>query len=205
MAKKVKTEGAAPVSKYAMKKMARANALKEEEQSVENTTVVEDNTSFEKPVVDKTNKGSKFVKKRKPALPPAASNYPEHVVNIAVMIKNNAEIRRYTSLAILNYLTQTGAIKGNSKYVSFKWNKFAVKCDGLMREYSYTEPFFINALIASFTSFANSAQKVITIFCKKEMSVGIDKAGDAEEIQAMIASNEEHQNELIDDDEEDNE
>lgn len=85
-------------------------------------------------------------------------------VKIALLLKNNAEIRRFTSLAIINYLTQKNEIAGDKKYVSFKWDKFAVKYDNLMREYSYKESFFLTALVGSFASFANSAQKTIEEF-----------------------------------------
>lgn len=85
-------------------------------------------------------------------------------VKIALLLKNNAEIRRFTSLAIINYLTQKNEIAGDKKYVSFKWDKFAVKYDNLMREYSYKENFFLTALVGSFASFANSAQKTIEEF-----------------------------------------
>ena len=55
-----------------------------------------------------------------------------------------------------------------------------------MREYPYTEPFFINALVAAFTSFSASAQITIDNFCHKEMSVGIDKAVDQEEVNEIL-------------------
>ena len=119
--------------------------------------------------------------------------YPEHIVAVALIIKNNAEIRRFTALGILNYLLQKGEIKGDKRYVSFKWNKFAVKANGLMREFSYNEPFFLNALVAAFSSFSASAQRTIDAFCKKEMSVGITKAVDQEEVDNITALNEEYQ------------
>lgn len=190
MTKEVRT-GAAPVSKYAAKKAARAKAANEETQTVENANTVEEtvaenpDTQTQKPVKDK--------KAKVKGIAPTAANYPEHVVAIALIIKNNAEIRRFTAIGILNYLLQKGEIKGDNRYVSFKWNKFAVKCNGLMREYSYTEPFFINALVASFNSFSASAQRTIDAFCHKEMSVSINKAVDKEEVENITALNEEYQ------------
>lgn len=190
MTKEVRT-GAAPVSKYAAKKAARAKAANEETQTIESATAVEETAAettdaqTQKPVKDK--------KPKVKGIAPAAANYPEHIVAIALIIKNNAEIRRFTALGILNYLLQKGEIKGDNRYVSFKWNKFAVKCNGLMREYSYTEPFFINALVASFNSFSASAQRTIDAFCHKEMSVSINKAVDKEEVETITALNEEYQ------------
>lgn len=190
MTKEVRT-GAASVSKYAAKKAARAKAANEETQTIEGTTAVEEAVAE---IIDaQTQKPAKDKKAKVKGIAPAAANYPEHVVAIALIIKNNAEIRRFTALGILNYLLQKGEIKSDNRYVSFKWNKFAVKCNGLMREYSYTEPFFINALVASFNSFSASAQRTIDAFCHKEMSVSINKAVDKEEVEAITALNEEYQ------------
>lgn len=190
MTKEVRT-GAAPVSKYAAKKAARAKAANEETQTIEGTTAVEETVA--ETTDAQTQKPAKDKKAKVKGIAPAAANYPEHVVAIALIIKNNAEIRRFTALGILNYLLQKGEIKGENRYVSFKWNKFAVKCNGLMREYSYIEPFFINALVASFNSFSAAAQRTIDAFCHKEMSVSISKAVDKEEVEAITALNEEYQ------------
>lgn len=195
---KLKRTGAAPVSKYAAKKNANAiaNAMAN---AMEGISVQEESsdvtTSVEVTAPEKVASVSpqQAMKKSKKELPPVTGRYPEHIVQIALIIKNNAEIRRFTALGILNYLLQKGEIKGNSRYVSFKWNKFAVKCDGLMREYSYNEPFFLNALVASFASFSASAQHTIDHFCHQEMSIGIGKAVDSEEVDSIVALNEEYQ------------
>lgn len=196
---KVEKTGAAPVSKYAAKKAANAKAVVEETK-VE-TIVAEEGQSqtgvypVPAPTPEKANSIIKPIKekKKKDGLPSVVSNFPEHVVQIALLIKNNAEIRRFTALGILNYLLQKGEIRGDKRYVSFKWNKFAVKANGLMREYSYNEPFFLNALVAAFSSFSASAQRTIDAFCKKEMSVGIAKAVDKEEVDNIAALNEQYQ------------
>ena len=202
MTKEVKT-GAAPVSKYAAKKAARAKANAEEiinadmnnevQQAVKNGEAIPVTDTTPSPAPSPTQPQQKDKKDKKKELPPITGRYPDHVVQIALLIKNNAEIRRFTALGILNYLLQKGEIKGTSRYVSFKWNKFAVKCNGLMREYSYNEPFFLNALVASFASFSASAQRTIDHFCKQEMSVGIGKAVDQEEVNNIAALNEEYQ------------
>lgn len=182
---KVKETGAAPVSKYAAKKanLAKANAIANQLPEPTEEVIVNDEVP---------NTTSKVEKKNKNELPSVTNRYPEHTVQIALIIKNNAEIRRFTALGILNYLLQKGEIKGTARYVSFKWNKFAVKCNGLMREYSYNEPFFLNALVASFASFSASAQRTIDNFCRQEMSVGISKAVDQEEVENIASLNEEY-------------
>ena len=190
---KVKETGAAPVSKYAAKKAARVKAALEgnNEETTVNSDVAElANTKIEESA---ENNNTVNTKKKKNVLPPIVNKFPDHVVQIALLIKNNAEIRRFTALGVLNYLLQKKEISGDSRYVSFKWNKFAVKCNGLMREYSYTEPFFLNALVAAFSSFSASAQRTIDNFCKKEMSVGITKAVDQEEVDNIATLNEQYQ------------
>lgn len=192
---KVKETGAAPVSKYAAKKAARikANAEANIEETQENVSMAKEDKGnvFEETVSNVPNTTKN--KKKKDSIPPVVSNFPEHIVQIALLLKNNAEIRRFTALGVLNYLLQKGEIAGEKRYVSFKWNKFAVKCDGLMREYFYSEPFFLNALVAAFSSFSASAQRTINNFCRKEMSVGIDKAVDQEEVNNIAALNEHYQ------------
>ena len=110
------------------------------------------------------------VRKVKGELPTFAKKMPEHYTNLVRIIKNNAEIRRFTALGILNWLTQKGIINGTKKYVTFKWNKFVVTTDGWSREFSYKEPFFINCLVASFSCFANTATAIIEDFVIKEIT-----------------------------------
>lgn len=188
MTKETKT-GVAPISKYAAKKAARAKANAEEITANANVNVEVNNEADE---LKPTTAQPKPQQKPK-SVNSTADNYPKHFVDIALLMKNNAEIRRFTSLGILNYLLQKGEIKGDKRYVSFKWNKFCVKAGGLMREYSYNEPFFLNALVASFSSFSAAAQRVIDTFCRKEMSVGFTKAVDQEEVENIAALNEEYQ------------
>ena len=111
---------------------------------------------------------------------------PEHLKNLVLLMKNNAEIRRFTAIGILNYLLQKGEIKGKKRFVKFWYNKFTVKCDGLAREYFYTEPFFLNALVASFSSFSASAQRVIDNFTKKELEKNISEAIDTNEVEILV-------------------
>ena len=98
---------------------------------------------------------------------------PDHVLEVAYIPKDNAAIRRYCSLNILNHLSQIGVIRkdGKGNYVKFLWNKFRVSSDGIIKEYSYKEKFFLVALISSFNQFANAAQQTISDFMDKE---GID-------------------------------
>ena len=101
-------------------------------------------------------------------LPKFTERIPDETLAIALLVKNNAEVKRFTALNILNWLMQKGEISGNHRYVVFKFDKFAVRCNGLTREYTYKEQFFINALVAAFTCLAHSAEKVIGRFVQAE-------------------------------------
>lgn len=171
-------------SKYAAKKAARFESTK-----VETTSAPSEASE----AASETKVERKPFKKQF-GLPPITEKFPEHVVQLALLIKNNAEIRRFTALGILNYLLQKGEIQGEKRYVSFKWNKFAIKANGLMREYSYNEPFFLNCLVAAFSSFSASAQRTIDAFCKKEMSASITKCVDQNEVTSITTLNEQYQN-----------
>lgn len=192
----IKKEGSAPVSKYAAKKAARAKKEVEtvitEETKIEEKedikveankaeTVVEqpaaeapapqEQTTVNKPtnkvVAGKTRT---VVGKEKREI---NVDVPDHVLEVAYIPKDNAAIRRYCSLNILNHLSQIGVIRkdGKGNYVKFLWNKFRVSSDGIIKEYSYREKFFLVALISSFNQFANAAQQTISDFMDKE---GID-------------------------------
>ena len=204
MSTKTENGAAAKMSKYAQKraKLAASEAL-------ENAANVTNENAEALAVGDNPSdtpapKAERFTRKpfKKPynreknadGLPAVVDNFPKHVVGIALLIKNNAEIRRFTALGILNYLLQKGEITGDHRYVTFKWNKFAVKANNLMREYSYNEPFFLNALVAAFSSFSASAQRIIDEFCRQEMSIGLNKAVDQDEVNDIVALNEQYQN-----------
>lgn len=174
-------------SKYAAKKAARVETAKVETISI---------PSEASEAASETKVERKPFKKQF-GLPPITEKFPEHVVQLALLIKNNAEIRRFTALGVLNYLLQKGEINGEKRYVSFKWNKFAVKANGLMREYSYNEPFFLNCLVAAFSSFSASAQRTIDAFCKKEMSTSITKCVDQNEVANITVLNEQYQSQDV--------
>lgn len=122
----------------------------------------------------------KFEKKTKGNVKP---NYcPQHVWDMYLILANNSEIRRFTSHAVINYLLQKGEITGTKRYVEFKETKFKVWCDGLCREFHYKEPFFIKAILSSFTSFAATAQRTIADFTAKEINAGLTDITNNEEI-----------------------
>lgn len=133
---------------------------------------------------EKEDKLGKIARKLKEN--PTVKNIPTHVLELACIVKDNAEIRRFTSLAILNYLHQKNELRGKKGYVDFLWNKFAVKAGGLSREYRYTESFFIKALVSAFTSFANSANKTINNFLEIELNTEISEVTNDKEIAEIV-------------------
>lgn len=176
--------GAAPVSKYAAKQRAKFNG------NVKPTVQMGIKNDQNAPAEENTNAGKFFKKKFKRNYDDNFINrLPEHLIQLVLVVKNNSEIRRFTSHGIKNYLKQKGIIKEPNAYVSFKWTKFSVKENGLIREFSYNEPFFINALIASFASFSASAQRTIDEFCYKELNKSISEAADSDEIQNIVDMN----------------
>lgn len=204
MSTKTENGAAAKMSKYAQKraKLAASEALENAanvtNENAEALAVGDNPSNAPAPQAERfTRKPFKKPynrEKNADGLPAVVDNFPKHVVGIALLIKNNAEIRRFTALGILNYLLQKGEITGDHRYVTFKWNKFAVKANNLMREYSYNEPFFLNALVAAFSSFSASAQRIIDEFCRQEMSIGLNKAVDQDEVNDIVALNEQYQN-----------
>ena len=127
--------------------------------TVENANVA--NATSKKPF----NKGKKNFA---PTREYVRSEIPEHLKNLVLLMKNNAEIRRFTALGVIDALKEAGELKGEKHYVDFKFNHFVVSDDGLRRDYRYTEIFFLNALVDSFSRFAASAQNVINEFIKIE-------------------------------------
>lgn len=192
----IKKEGSVPVSKYAAKKAARAK--KEVETVITEETKIEEKEDI-KVEVDKTDTAVEQPAAEAPAPQEQTTvnkptnkvvagktrtvvgkekreinvDVPDHVLEVAYIPKDNAAIRRYCSLNILNHLSQIGVIRkdGKGNYVKFLWNKFRVSSDGIVKEYSYREKFFFVALISSFNQFANAAQQAISDFMDKE---GID-------------------------------
>lgn len=93
-----------------------------------------------------------------------------HQRDLVYLLKNNSEIRRFTSLNIINHLCDTGDIPAETqkKSVDFLWDKFRVIADGFGTDYRYTEEFLLKALIKSFEQFAESATKTISTFTNTE-------------------------------------
>lgn len=99
----------------------------------------------------------------------AIEKFGKESVELALIVKNNAEIRRFTSKNIIAHLVKEGKLNENDKiHVEFLWNKFKVtrnvEGNSLSTEYLYVESFFIKSLVTSFEQFSESASKTIGAF-----------------------------------------
>lgn len=124
----------------------------------------------------------------------AIGRVPNHTLSVSSILMMNADMRRHTSHGILNYLTQKGFIPVEEngvkvkKYVDFQPGKFAVIVNGLRTEYLYKEPFFLNALVAAFTTFSANSQRFIDNFLSIECKSSINDTVDVEEVQRIAKS-----------------
>lgn len=119
-------------------------------------------------------------------------NVPEHIARVSVLLINNAELRRFTAIAIRNYLLQKGIAKPGNVYVKFGASKFSVINNGLVSQYHYTEQFFLNALVAAFPSFAASANRAIDNLCKIELAKSTNEVVDKEVVEQIVEDNKLH-------------
>lgn len=124
-------------------------------------------------------------------LPDFVKKYPKHCQDLWTIFNNNAEVRRFVSNSILNYLKQKGLLNDSAskKFVRFGIGKFSVIIDGLRVDYRYTEPWFSNCFAAGFTSFAANAQLVLNDFLLRETGKTFDKTADTKEIEEIVSAN----------------
>ena len=118
------------------------------------------------------NNKSKFNKrftKKDDNAPKKEDTTPIHLKNVVFLIRNNAEIRHYTSLGMIKILKEQNKDLLEKKiFIKFLDKKYAVCYDGLSVEYRYNNNIFITALAASFSIFAATASKTINEFLVKE-------------------------------------
>lgn len=101
----------------------------------------------------------------------ASDKYGKEAVEVSLIVKNNAEIRRFTSKNIIDHLAKDNddlRRDGKEPHVEFLWNKFIVSKKlgntNISIEYPFTEVFFINALAKSFEQFSANASKTMAAF-----------------------------------------
>ena len=154
-----------------------------QEQVKEQVQVVDGKKPFKK----KFEKGGKTEKGIIPY-----KNIPEHIARVSVLLINNAELRRFTAIAIRNYLLQKDIVEPGNIYIKFGVAKFTVHNNGLVSQYRYTERFFLNALAAAFPSFAASANRAIDNLCKVELEKNMEDVVDNNVVAAIVEDNKLH-------------
>lgn len=168
-----------------------ATAAKEQPQEVvaaqEQQEVVEQQPNAQKPFKKKFHKGDN---KEKGIIP--FKNVPEHIARVSVLLINNAELRRFTAIAIRNYLLQKGIVEPGNIYIKFGAGKFTVHNNGLVSQYRYTEKFFLNALAAAFPSFAASANRAIDNLCEIEFAQNAEDVIDNDVVKDIVEDNKLH-------------
>lgn len=166
-----------------------AKAAKEQQEVVAAQEQVQEQSQVvnaQKPFKKKFNKGDK----EKGIIP--FKNVPEHIARVSVLLINNAELRRFTAIAIRNYLLQKDIVEPGNIYIKFGAAKFTVHNNGLVSQYRYTEKFFLNALAAAFPSFAASANKAIQNLCQVELEKNMEDVVDGDTVAAIVEDNKLH-------------
>lgn len=116
----------------------------------------------------------------------AREQVPEVYSKLVSILKHNADIRRFASFGVINFLKQTKIVPCTSKcYVKFLWNKVAVRFDNRTLEYPYSEKFVINAILASFNSFAIFNLNIVDEFVQYTMKKGVNEITTSDEINAI--------------------
>lgn len=167
-----------------------AKAAKEQQEVVAAQEQVQEQVQIadgRKPFKKKFNKGDN---KEKGIIP--FKNVPEHIARVSVLLINNAELRRFTAIAIRNYLLQKGIVEPGNIYIKFGASKFSVINNGLVLQYRYTERFFLNALVAAFPSFAASANKAIENLCQVELEKSTSDVVDSQIVEEIVEDNKLH-------------
>lgn len=93
---------------------------------------------------------------------------PEHIANVVYILNNNAEIRRFTSLAMIKELTAANVVSATDKvFIKFSLGKYSVCINGLNHEYTFENNLFVDAFEKAFKDFATHGHKVIQTFIRE--------------------------------------
>lgn len=84
--------------------------------------------------------------------------------NVVKIVKYNANIKRHTSLNILNRFVEDGFIdEVKGAFVDFLWDKYTVKSKGVTKEYPYDKT-FVEALVKAHSDVAKDSEIAIKKF-----------------------------------------
>lgn len=126
-------------------------------------------------------------KKLENGLPYATQFYKNHLVKIALLIKNNAEFRRMLSLAIKQDLIANGECKPEDKiYISYYWNKYSISINGLKREEFYANKDFASCFAVANNLFASYSISILENFLVNEFEKDIINYDVVEEYTSIL-------------------
>ena len=125
-----------------------------------------------KPYVKRENTklpGNKFERRLPNGLPAETRRFPEWVNRITLLARNNAEFKRLLSLLLIELHKEAGDIGNDAKcYIKFNFNKYSVKVNGLLTEYSMKTKLFVTAAAAAIVAFDQYAQHTLASYVNNE-------------------------------------
>ena len=141
--------------------------------------------------------------KKVKGVPDFTAKYPKHKVDIWLLLKNNAGIRRLASLNIINYLKQKGeldkSLKVHVEFISARIGSFEITYKQgntiVKTVYDYSEKFFIDCFLASFVNFSNEAQLITNEYVNKELDKSLLDITSDEDITKIVKSEKEDESE----------
>ena len=117
-------------------------------------------------VKPKAKKYSKPAPSKNPIKTNKTSKIAPELENVVKIVKYNANIKRHTSLNILNKFVEDGFIdEVKGAFVDFLWNKYTVKSNGVTKEYEYDKT-FVEALIKAHSDVCYDSKAAIEKFVK---------------------------------------
>ena len=113
--------------------------------------------------------GKPFDRRLPNGLPVETRHYPEHVNRCTLLARNNAEFKRLLSLLLIQLHKEAGDIGENAKtYIKFNFNKYSVRVNGLITEYSMKTKLFITAYAAAIVAFDQYSQHTLATYVNNE-------------------------------------
>ena len=113
--------------------------------------------------------GKPFERRLPNGLPVETRKYPEHVNRCTLLARNNAEFKRLLSLLLIELHKESGDIGDNAKcYIKFGFNKYSVKVNGLITEYSMKTKLFVTAYAGAIVAFDQYAQHTLASYANNE-------------------------------------
>lgn len=97
------------------------------------------------------------------------SRFPEHSRRLTFLCRNNAEFKRLLSLALIHLHRENETIPADAKaYVKFNFNKYSIKAEGLITEYSMKTKLFTTAMVTAIVAFNQYSQNTLANYVNNE-------------------------------------